>query len=61
MRMAEGDIQKAEYVLNCSWYDYYNRIIMYNKYQLDKKEEYERQKNEGSNSTPESGNAIGYK
>jgi hypothetical protein len=30
--MAQGDVQKADYLLNCSWYEYCYRKDNYRKY-----------------------------
>jgi hypothetical protein len=29
---AQGDQQKADYLMNCGYFEYYYRILQYNKY-----------------------------
>lgn len=44
MSRAEGDKQKADYLFDCSWFEYYWRIVEYNRYQERVKEQLEKQK-----------------
>ena len=42
MGVCGGDFQKADYMMDCSFFQFYQRLMVYNEYAKGQKAEYER-------------------
>lgn len=39
IKRANGNQKEADYLLNCTWFEYYYRIVIYNKYSKELEDE----------------------